>query len=81
MMFCVMILYNDVPCLFSGSVSSTSKPSDDNPTYVYDHRGLKVRKDSLTKQTEDDEAEEERDKSRQSTVGSASSPRCLYLSV
>ena len=61
--------------LFSGSVSSTSQPSDDNPTYVYDHRGLKVRKDSLTKQTEDDEAEEERDKSRQST---ASSPRCSY---
>lgn len=49
-----------VPCSVA-AVSKTSPKSSGDPEYVYDHRGLKVRKDSLPR-VRPAEQEEERKK-------------------
>lgn len=59
----------------SGSTSKSS--TDDDPAYVYDYRGLKVRKDSLSRvQPEEQEEEEQRAKKNKSN-----SPGCPHTNI
>ena len=52
---------------FPATSGSTAKSStDDDPTYVYDYRGLKVRKDSLGREQPEEQEEEQRAKKNQS---------------
>ena len=64
----IAFIYLFMACeLFPATSGSTAKSStDDDPTYVYDYRGLKVRKDSLGRTQPEEQEEEQRAKKNQS---------------